>query len=114
MPMSFNLLLTDTVTLVKKNGDTYSGIKASVQKGKIFIERSDIFIETGDLIQRKMSNGGQETYEVIDPGFHEKFYAIPAGYEMDVKKLGLPEAKEAIQSTTYNVNGSNARNYSFT
>ena len=64
-------------------------------------------------MQRKMSNGGEETYEVIDPGFHEKLHRIPAGYQMDVRKLGVPEAKSAIHSVTYNVTynvtGSNAR-----
>ena len=54
---------------MKKNGDCFDAIKASVQSDKIFIDRSDIVIETGDLIRRKMSNGGEETYEVIDPVF---------------------------------------------
>ena len=107
--MSFDALLTDTVILLKKNGESHEGIKASVQKNKIFIQRSDILIETGDLIQRVMSNGAEETYEVIDPGFHEKFHGIPAGYQMDVRKLGLPEAEKAVQSITYNISGSNAR-----
>jgi hypothetical protein len=56
-----------------------------------------------------MSNGGEETFRVIDPGFHEAFHGIPAGYQMTVEKLGLPEAKRAVQSITYNVTGNNAR-----
>ena len=58
---------------------------------------------------RELSNGTEETYEVIDPGFHEEFDLIPAGYQMDVKKLGRPEATNAIQSITYNVTGNNTR-----
>jgi hypothetical protein len=54
--MSFDDLLTDTVILLKKNGESIEGIKASVQKQKIFIQHSDGIIESGDLIQRKMSN----------------------------------------------------------
>jgi hypothetical protein len=107
--MVFNNLLTDTVTLIKQNGATTEGIKASVQKNKIFIQGTEHLIEPRDLIQRKMSNGGEETYEIIDPGFHEKFHGISAGYQMDVRKLGVPEAKSAIQSITYNVTGHNAR-----
>lgn len=79
------------------------------QKSKIFIQRSDLLVETGDLIQRRMSNGAEETYKVIDPGFHEQFHSIPAGYQMDVQKLGLPEAKSAIQHITYNISGTNNR-----
>lgn len=107
--MVFDRLLTDTVTLIKRDGTTVDGIKASVQSKNIFIMRNDLLIETGDLVQRKMSNGGEETYEVIDPGFHEKLHSIPAGYQMVVRKLGIPEAKSAIQSVTFNVTGNNAR-----
>ena len=107
--MVFDRLLTDTVTLIKRDGTTVDGIKASVQSKNIFIMRNDLLIETGDLVQRKMSNGGEETYEVIDPGFHEKLHRIPAGYQMVVRKLGIPEAKSAIHSVTFNVSGNNAR-----
>ena len=94
--MVFDRLLIDTVTLIKRDGTIVDGIKASVQSKNIFIMRKDLLIETGDLVQRKMSNGGEETYEVIDPGFHEKFHSIPAGYQMVMRKLGIPEAKNAI------------------
>lgn len=58
---------------------------------------------------RKASNGAEETYEVINPIFHEQFGGIPANYEIEVKKLGIPEAKQHIQSITYNVSGAGAR-----
>ncbi len=63
----------------------------------------------GDLIQRKMSNGGIETYEVIAPSFHEGGSMIPAGYQIKHKNLGLHEAEKAVQSITYNLNGPNSR-----
>ena len=107
--MAIDNLLKDTVSVLKKNGERFEGIKASVQSKKIFINRSDIFIETGDLIQRKMSNGGEETYEVIDPGFHERHGPIAAGYQMTHKKLGLPDAEKAVQNITYNIIGANSR-----
>lgn len=107
--MPISSLLKDNVSLLKKNGERVDNISASVQSKKIFIQRSDILIETGDLIQRKMSNGGEETYEVIDPGFHERHGPIAAGYQMTHKKLGLPEAEKAVQNITYNISGPNAR-----
>lgn len=107
--MPFDDLLTDKVKVLKQDGEIISDIKASVQKKKIFIQRSDILIEIGDLIQRSMSNGAEETFKVIDPGFHEQFHGIPAGYQMDVIKLGLPEAKAAVQHNTYNISGINNR-----
>lgn len=105
--MPFNNLMTDTIEVLKQNGDVISDIKSSVQKDKIFIQRSDILIEIGDLIQRSMTNGAKETYKVIDPCFHEKFHSIPAGYQIDVIKLGLPEAKAAVQHNTFNISGVN-------
>lgn len=107
--MPFSGMLTDTVSILKKNGERVDGVKSSVQSSRIFIDRADVLIEPLDLIQRKMSNGGEETFEVIDPGFHEAFHGIPAGYQMHVKKLGLPEARKAMQNITYNVSGQNAR-----
>ena len=105
----FSELMTDTVCLLKQDGSKVEGIKASVQKDKIFIDSNDFLVESGDLIQRKMSNGGEETFEVIDPGFYEEFHGIPANYQMDVRKLGIPEATKAVQNTTYNISGNNAR-----
>ena len=107
--MAFESFLTDTVTLIKQDGKIVEGIKASVQSKKIFIFDHQPLIESEDLIQRKMSNGAEETYKVIDPGFHEKFHEIPAHYQMNVHKLGVPEAKSAIKSITYNVTGNNVR-----
>ncbi len=107
--MLFDDLMTDTVKVLSQSGKIIENVKASVQKNKIYIQRSDIMIESRDLVQRTMSNGAEETYEVIDPGFQEKFHDFPAGYAMDVKKLGIPEAKSAVQHITYNISGTNNR-----
>ena len=107
--MALERLLTDTVTLIKQDGTTVEGMKASVQSRKIIVLGQEPLIESGDHVRRKMSNGGEETYEVVDPGFHEGLGGIPAGYQMEVRKLGVPEAKGIVQSVTYNVTGTNAR-----
>lgn len=99
----------DTVTIFKKNGEKHENVKASVQSKKIFIEGIDILIETDDLIQRKMTNGGTENYRVIDPGFHEGDSLIKAGYQITHKNLGLPEAEKSAQNITYNFSGHNSR-----
>ena len=107
--MSFARMMKDTITVLKSNGETVDGLKASVSGKGITLMRSDVLIESNDLIQRKMSNGGEETFKVIDPGFHEGLASIPAHYQMKVQKLGIPEAKKEIQSITYNISGANAR-----
>ncbi|MDF3822845.1 hypothetical protein P3G55_23305 [Leptospira sp. 96542] len=105
----FDELLRDTITLYKQDGKIIENIKASVQKNKIFIMRSDFIIEPMDLIKRFMSNGAEETFQVVDPGFHESLGDIPAGYQMEVKKLGIPDSKNAYQKITFNLNGINSR-----
>lgn len=106
--MSFHDFMTDDICVRKQNGDLLEGIKASVQSNKIFLYRSDVLIEPRDLIERRASNGAVETFEVTDPGFHEAFHGIKAHYQMSVRKLGLPEAKQRIDSITYNITGHNA------
>ena len=66
-------------------------------------------IDPEDLVQRKMSNGAEEVYVVNNPQFFEAMKGIPTRYQLDVRKLGVPEAKRAIQNITYNVTGDNAR-----
>ncbi|MBQ4755265.1 nucleotide-binding containing TIR-like domain protein, partial [Escherichia coli] len=77
-------LKRDTLSLVKLNGDRTDGIKGSVQKNKIFISRSDIAIEKGDLLIRSMPHGGTEEYIVIEPNFRMGVGGIPATYQAEV------------------------------
>jgi hypothetical protein len=106
--MDFEDLMTDTISVLKKDGRRFEGIKASVRSTEISIVGADHLIESGDIVSRKMSNGGEETFEVIDPGFREEFFSIPAGYRMAVRKLGIPEARAAVQNI-YNIAGNNTR-----
>ena len=100
--MVFDRLFTDTVTLIKQDGTTAEGIKAIVQSKKIFIHGHVLLIESGDFVQRKMSNGGEETYEVIDPGFHEKLHTIPAGIKWTYENWASrkPRAPSTASLTT--------------
>jgi len=84
--MVFKNMMKDNIQLLKADGTESNEMKASVQDGKIYLMKSDILIESGDFIKRKMSNGGIETFEVITPGFYEGIQSIPAHYQMKVKK----------------------------
>lgn len=107
--MPFAGLMNDTVALLKKDGTRFTGLKASVQRNKIFMDAGKLLIEPEDLLLRTMSNGAEETYRVIDPGFYEAFHGIPSNYQMEVQKLGVPEAKQAVQTINFNITGHNAR-----
>jgi hypothetical protein len=83
---AFKKMLKDEVTLKRANGDEYPQTKASVQKNKIFIMDSTIPIEEGDKLYRTLSNGLQEVYLVIDPGFREKFRSLNAHLNVKLEK----------------------------
>jgi hypothetical protein len=103
-------MMKDKIKVLKPDGQESSELSASVQSKGIYLMSSSVLIEPNDLIQRIMSNGGTETFQVLDPGFHEGMGRnMPAHYQMKVKKLGLPETEKAIQSITYNLNGNNTR-----
>jgi hypothetical protein len=107
--MVFDDMMNDPIELLKTDGTRKTGLMASVQKNRIFMEANGILVEPQDLIIRKMSTGGEETYRVIDPGFFEDCGSFSAHYQMEVHKLGLPEATSAVQNITYNITGNNAR-----
>jgi predicted nucleotide-binding protein len=100
--MPFKDMLNDRVRVMRSSGEEHADIPASVQKNKIFIQQSDILIEAGDFVERKMSNGGIELYEVIDPGFHEGLGSIPAGYQMIVKKSDGKKEPQLVSSQSGN------------
>lgn len=105
----FEDFATDNISVIKKDGQKHEGLKASVQKGKIFLSDSSVLIEPRDHIVRHMSNGGTETFEVVDPGFFEAVMDFEAHYQMTVRRLGDAEAERVAQTITYNFHGDNAR-----
>ncbi|MCX4151985.1 MULTISPECIES: hypothetical protein [Paraburkholderia] len=107
--MFLSSLQKDRVVVIKQNGDRFEDQPASVQKNSIIMNGSKLLIEPGDLIERNMSNGGKETFKVIEPGWHERHGSIPAGYQMTVERLGLPKPAAAPQPVIYNITGHNAR-----
>lgn len=91
-------LMRDTLSLVKRNGVRTDGIKGSVQKNKIFINRSDIAIEKGDLLIRSMPHGGTEEYIVIEPNFRMGVGGIPATYQTEVRLKENTTTEEMMSS----------------
>jgi len=69
--VSFATMMKDKIKVLKSDGQKSEELSASVQSKGIYLMSSAVLIEPNDLIQRKMSNGGTETFQVIDPGFHE-------------------------------------------
>ncbi|WP_076540711.1 hypothetical protein [Shewanella sp. UCD-KL21] len=107
--MSLSNMMKDKLILQKQNGNVFENINSLVVPKFIMTERDDLQIETGDLLIRKLPNGLEDTFEVIDPGFYSGMGQLPSGYKATYKKLGIPEAETAIKNITYNFHGENAR-----
>lgn len=105
----FKSFAKDIVILKKQNGEEFSGIKASVQKERIFISDSKLPIEEGDRLIRKLSNGLEESYIIIDRGYYEKFGSIDAHYQCDVQKESSRQYKEWASNVTNHFYGPNSR-----
>lgn len=86
--MIFEEIMNDTIYILKSDGEKYGPFKGTVTPNQIFPSKVNIIIEAGDRIIRPLSNGGEETYTVINPVFYEDFADIEAHYQLDVRKDG--------------------------
>ena len=76
--------------------------------GSIIIPDPSLVIEPGDEIRRRRPSGREETFEVVDPVFHEKARYIPAHYQAIVRKKGIfPSGQGGYYNV--HVSGQNAR-----
>lgn len=94
------IAMKDNLKIIKNDNKIIESTKGSVQGNKIFIMRSDILIEKGDIVERIMSNGGIETFEVLNPNFNEKHGGISAYYQMEV--VNIKNKKESKNDNNFN------------
>ncbi len=82
--------------------------KGMIHSGEVIIPNAQIEILTGDEIRRKLPNGVEEAFEVIDPVFFDNHHGIPAHYQVKVKRKGIfPHGTGGNYSIT--VSGQNSR-----
>ena len=107
----FQSLKNDRVTLVKKDGQRFENLSASVQTGLILTDNPEIPIEDGDQFERQLPSGIVDVYTVVDSGFQQSFHSIPAHYQSKVRKNTARPRRSTDQrrEVVYNLIGSNAR-----
>lgn len=77
-------LLTDKVSLIRKNGDIVDNIFASVQGRKVFMDDMNLKMEEGDKLIRIHPNGTEETYLILNLKY--LLFGDLSHIEIDVKK----------------------------
>jgi hypothetical protein len=110
--MSFDTLENDIVCLLKINGNKYENIKASVQVDKIFTSYTSTSIDEGDHLIRKLPNGKEEIFEVIDPVYYSGLGPLEPHYEIEVRKISKINKESKIQENsghTIHFTGNNSR-----
>jgi hypothetical protein len=107
--MSLEHFMKDRVALIKKDGRRFEGIKASVQRDKIFTGDTKIPIEEGDTFERTLPSGVVERYTVLDAGFYEGIGGIKSHYQSVVTKETRIETRRQPTQVIYNLIGPNAR-----
>lgn len=109
--MSFDDMMNDVVTLVKKDGTVVKeGIKAQVSKGSIITFDASLPIEPGDHFVRIQQSGLAEDYIVIDPGYMSGLGGrggIPNHFQSKVRRSDAPVAPPS--TVINNIHGPNAR-----
>ena len=109
----FGKFLNDRVTLVKKDGQRFENLSASVQPGLIFTDNPKIPIEDGDQFERQLPSGIVEVFTVVDSGFQQGLVTIPAHYQSKVRKNTAESPRSprpaAEPQVVYNLIGPNAR-----
>jgi hypothetical protein len=104
-----NEVMRDVVALVEPDRTRVGEIRASVQSTKIMVADGSLPIEEGDTIERKRPGDIVERYTVLDAGYRDKFYEIPAHFQMEVRKeTALPRVPPG-PSHNYYLTGPNSR-----
>lgn len=97
------------LTIVSPEGTIRSVEKGIVDSKLATIPNKNAVIHVGDEIRRKLPNGIEETFEVIDPVYYEGMHgAIPAHFQVKIRRKGSFPAGTGGY-LTFNVSGPNAR-----
>ena len=107
--MQLDHLMKDRVTLIKKDGRKFEGIKALVQRDKIFSNDAKIPIEEGDVFERTLPSDVVESYTILDAGFFEGIGGIKPFYQSEVRKQTKIDRPQQPNQVVYNLTGPNAR-----
>jgi len=97
------------LTIVSPDGTIRSVEKGIVDSKQVTIPNKNAVILVGDEIRRKLPNGIEETFEVVDPVFHGGMHgAIPAHFQVKIRRKGSFPAGTGGYFT-FNVSAPNAR-----
>ncbi|WP_417610635.1 hypothetical protein [Parasphingorhabdus sp.] len=94
--------------IVDAEGKIRSQVDAIATGKKIIVPDETVIIQTGDEMRRRLPNGTDETFEVVDPVYFQKTFGLPGHFQVEVRKKGMfPHGTGG--NYTISVTGTNSR-----
>lgn len=84
----FNQFPKSKFEIIGSDGVVRCSVKAIHSGDTIVVPDASVVIQPGDEMRRTLPNGTDETFEVTDPRFHERFHSIPAHFQVKVRRKG--------------------------
>jgi hypothetical protein len=97
---------TDPCTIVAPDGSIRSTPQAQFTGSLIIIQGADVVVLPGDEIRRKLPNGTEEAFNVIDPVFYDEHFG--PHFQIKVTRKGVFQPHTGGNYNLH-VTGSNAR-----
>lgn len=94
--------------IIAPGGELRGTTPAIATGDTIVIPDETVIIEPGDELRRRLPNGKEETFDVVDPVFFEKMHGIPGHYQVAVRKKGVMPPGQG-GNYTISVSGANSR-----
>jgi hypothetical protein len=108
---NFGISHNDTIRILCKDGSAPSrNIKAKVTPETVLTYETDIVVKEGDQVERLLSNGNMELYDIFGVHYTEQGRIKPPTYELKVAKT-TAISRPVAANIVYILNGNNARVY---
>lgn len=104
----FNEFPQSDFQIIAPGGESKGSVKGIYSKDKIVIPDATAPIAVGDELRRTIPSGAEETFEVIDPVYHQGFGGIPSHFQVAIRRKGAFDPGKG-GNYTINVSGSNSR-----
>ncbi len=94
--------------VVSAEGESRGKVKGIFSSKSIAVPNANAVILAGDEMRRRIQNGTEEVYEVIDPVFYAAHHTIPAHFQVKIRRKGVFEPGRGGNYTIH-VAGPNSR-----
>lgn len=104
----FDRLQKSEFEVISPEGEVRGSGEGIFTGEKIVVFDESLLVFAGDEIRRRLPNGADEAFEVINPNFYGKMNSIPANFQIDIRRKGsFPRGEGGHMNIS--VSGDNAR-----